>query len=142
MKKVNFKNALVALVLAMVFLVVGTERADAQVSTTLTGVVPAAGVILKSPTQAQAVLQSELLDLKASLGGMTPGTPVYNATLLQANYYRGILAGLTAGQSVAEAIQSGLSYAGYPTGNFGTASSVPKAQLVALMQDATSLLKA
>ena len=141
MKKVNFKNALAALVLAMVFLVVGIERANAQASTTTIAGAPASGVTFKSSAQAQTDLLNAIKTLKTALQNMIPGSAIYNATLIQARYYAGILAEINAGKSVAEAIQAGLAYAGYPTGTFGSTSPVSRSQIMAMIQDATNLLK-
>jgi len=141
MKKVNFKNALAALVLAMVFLVVGIERANAQASTTTIAGAPASGVTFKSSAQAQTDLLNAINTLKTALQNMIPGSAIYNATFIQANYYGGILAEINAGKSVSEAIQAGLAYAGYPTGTFGSTSPVSRSQIMAMIQDATNLLK-
>lgn len=142
MKKVNFKNALMALVFAMAFLIVGTQESNAQAVTTLTGALPTSGVNFKPSAQVQPILQEKIGSLKTALQGLAPGTAIYNATFIQARYYDGILTEINAGKTVQEAIQTGLSYAITPSGNFGQTSPLSRSQMMLMMQDAVNLLKA
>jgi len=113
MKKVNFKTAVSALVLALVFLFLGTERVGAQSAFTANSSVnlPNGGKGIYALPQgnfvdsneALDILTNELLDVKNLLLSLPPGA-LYNATNRQYIYYNSILAELLAGKSVPDAI--------------------------------------
>lgn len=125
MKRVNFKAVLMTLVVAFTFLMLGTERANAQsVSSTLTNTavytVPTGNFV--SSDQAQTLIQSELSSLKDLLLGMTPGSPAYNATMAKYNYFAAIDAYIKSGNfTVAQAISKAMERASYPKGAVSTA---------------------
>lgn len=120
MKKVNFKNVLMTLVVAFTFLMLGTERANAQsVSSTLTNTavyaVPTGNFV--SSDQAQTLILGEMSSLKDLLLGMTPGSPAYNATMAKYNFYSAVAAYIKSGNfTVAQAISKAMERASYPKG--------------------------
>ena len=136
MKKVNFKNALMALVVALTFLFLGTEHANAQSNASFNPSAGVPGVTYMSSSDAQATLLAAMMDLKPTLEGMVPGSAVYNATLRQVYYYHGIYTELQAGKSVPMSIENGLTYLNDSNG-FGNLS---KSQKMTLRQEAESLL--
>lgn len=109
MKKVNFKKVLMALVAVFALTVFSVERAEAQAINEFSSGLydPAPGTFLGSD-EAQDVLVNGLMDLKNTLVGLTPGSPVYQAILKTVNYHSGIYHELQNGKSVSVAIGTGL----------------------------------
>lgn len=136
MKKVNFKNALMALVLALVFLAVGTEQANAQVNAQFNASAPTPGVSYVSTDEAQDILASTIADLKTVLEGLQPGSAMFKATERTVLYYYGIIEQLQLGKSVPVSIQEGRSYLNDSNGN----GNLTKQQWSQMVQDATDLL--
>jgi hypothetical protein len=138
MKKVNFKKALTALMVAFTFFVVGTGTVNAQMASADQGLYsPAQGAFVNSD-QAGVTLTASVGDMQAVLGTLQPGSPLYTSTLRQAIYYRGIYLDIQGGQDVATSIGTGLRHLTMtPNASNG---SIPRTTLLALRQGAISLL--
>lgn len=121
MKKVNFKVVLTALSFAFAFFL-GVSTAEAQAGASLTAggagvpVDKASSAILSlpqgtfqsSPT-AMNTLMNEMTNIKAMLAQMTnESDPTYIALVRLVTYYQAIHQALANGQSVAQAIVTGL----------------------------------
>jgi hypothetical protein len=125
MKKVNFKVVLVALSFAFTFLL-GVGSVEAQAGSTLTAGgtgVPANKATsaifslpqgnFQLPQNALNTLMAEMTSIKATLAQMTnESDPTYIALVKLVNYYANVHRNITAGQTVAQAIVSGLGFIG------------------------------
>ncbi len=137
MKKVNFKNALVAFAVTLVFLLVGAGQAEAQLSTQLVPKVPGAGIAYVDVAQAETILNDAAVQQKSIFLNAQPGSPIYLAAYRLYLYYYGILAELQTGKSVATAINTGLFHLNDSNGN----GDLTKEQYSQLKQSAVNLLK-
>jgi hypothetical protein len=121
MKKVNFKNFLMTLSMALAFMLMGLDQANAQTSSTLTAAGGSSSSFAKSgvyaapqgpfvnPTAAQTILLAAGIDLKDQMMALQQGSAPYNAILNKYLYYQRIDELLKVGQmSVAEAIVDAL----------------------------------
>lgn len=136
MKKVNFKMVLMTLSVAFTFLFVGMNTAMAQQSTGEGIQAPAQGNFMNSD-EAGVALNSEITVMGTALSGMTPGTPLYNATRRKALYYRGIYMEIQNGNAVSQSIGLGF---GHLLNNVVDAKGASKSVLLQLRQDAIALL--
>jgi hypothetical protein len=132
MKKVNFRNALMALVVTLTFLVMGTGQASAQ---SLSGTGSGSGVMVMptgdfyTAVEAQTVLNNRIMEIKMDIDDANQA--VITAGERQIIYYRGIHALLESGQdNVARAIVEGLSFLNDSNNN----SNLTNAQRLALKQ--------
>jgi hypothetical protein len=121
MKKVNFKVVLTALSFAFAFLL-GVSTAEAQAGASLTAggaSVPAdkaSSAIyslpqgnFQSPAVAMNTLMHEMTSIKSMLAQITnESDPTYIALVRLVTYYQAIHQALTSGQTVAQAIVTGL----------------------------------
>lgn len=120
MKKVNFKNALMTLSVALAFLFLGMGQAGAQsqVSTTVASG-GAVGNSLKTlmitptgnfvaPANALAILEDHKAAMKDQFSQLTPGSATYNALEREYAFYCGIYDDLLKGSTVPLAIMNSL----------------------------------
>ena len=125
MKKVNFKVVLVALSFAFTFLLgVGTVGAQAGATLTAGGTgIPANKATsaifslpqgnFQSPQIALNTLMAEMTSIKGLLAQMTnENDPTYVALVKLVTYYSNVHRNITAGQTVSQAIVSGLGFLG------------------------------
>jgi len=136
MKKVNFKNVLMALSLLLVFFFVGTSTASAQqtsseLSSGIT-VVPQGNFV--NADAALQLVEGHLETITEQLKGLPVGTTMYKAVELQYIYFNEINTNLGAGVGVPESIGQSL---GAVMTDVNPAS---KSQLVELKQSAIDLL--
>lgn len=135
MKKVNFKDVLMTLMVAFTFLFVGVGTSNAQTGLDQGLYAPAQGVFVNSD-QAGVILAGTIQDMGDQLQILTPGSAAYTATARQAIYYKGIMMEIDAGHTVAEAIGTGLTNLNDVTG-YG---EVPRNTLASMKQDAIAML--
>ena len=122
MKKVNFKVVLVALSFAFIFLM-GVNRMDAQTVSTLTAGstgVPSKGnsVVFSLPQgpfqgsqTALITLKNEMTSIRATLAQLqNESDPTFVALVKLLKYYQRVYDNILSGQSVAQAIVSGLNF--------------------------------
>ncbi|RME06609.1 MAG: hypothetical protein D6816_07550 [Bacteroidetes bacterium] len=136
MKKVNFKNVLMALSLLLVFFFVGTSTASAQqTSSELSSGITAVpqGNFVNADAALQLV-EGHLETITEQLKGLPVGTTMYKAVELQYIYFNEINTNLGAGVGVPESIGQSL---GAVMTDVNPAS---KSQLVELKQSAIDLL--
>lgn len=111
MKKVNFRNAIMALVVTLAFVFVGVQHASAQITPAVTTMhggafnVPTGNFV--SPSEAQNILMARMLQIKEDMETQTGATLAANARLV--TYYNGVRLSIESGQAVPEAIVAGLS---------------------------------
>ena len=146
MKKVNFKKVLMALTVALTFLFLGVEQANAQVNT-LVGTGPSAsGTSAKalmalpqgnfvSVDEAQVIIEAHLLDIKTQINSGSLPQSTINALTNQARFYTLVLTSLKTGNGVPQAIVEGT--VTITTDVYGIAQSVA----LTLKQEAINLLK-
>ena len=135
MKKVNFKNVLMTLMVAFTFLFVGVGTGNAQTGLAQGLYSPASGTFVSSD-QAGVVLAGTIQDMGDLLQTISPGSSVYTSTARQAIYYKGIMMEINAGHSVAESIGTGLTYLNDAAG-YG---EVPRNTLASMKQEAITVL--
>ena len=137
MKKVNFRNAFMALVVTLTFLVLGTGQASAQsLSGSGSGVMSMPTGDFYSAVEAQSVLENLVMEIKMDIDGANQA--VVTAGTRQIIYYRGIHALLESGQTnVARAIVEGLGFLNDSNGN----GNLNTAQRLALKQLAVNDLQ-
>jgi hypothetical protein len=138
MKKVNFKKALMAFMVAFTFLVLGMGTANAQSDAVVGDLYsPVQGNFVNSD-QANVILLATIEDLGTVLEGLQPGSPLYISTRRQALYYRGIYMDLQSSGDVAASIGTGLSHVTIMTD--GSNGPIATSVLLALRQGAVDLL--
>lgn len=138
MKKVNFRNVVMAFAFALGFLLSGSEQLSAQSTTLFSVLHPAPNVTFVSAQQAEAILVSAISQQKNILmQNLKPEDPVHVAASRLYIYYSGILDELHKGKAVGLAIENGLIYLNDSNGN----GNLPKQQLSQLKQGAINLLK-
>lgn len=136
MKKVNFKNVLMALSLLLVFFFVGTSTASAQqASSELSSGITAVpqGNFVNADAALQLV-EGQLATITETLKGLPAGTNMYKAVELQYIYFDAINNNLGAGVGVPESIGQSLNAV------MTDANPASKAQLIELKQSAIDLL--
>lgn len=136
MKKVNFKNVLMALSLLLAFFFAGTSTVSAQqtsseLSTGITAVPQGNFVTTEAALQ---LIEEQLADFSVQMKGLPVGTTMYKAIERQYNYYTEINTNLGAGIGVPESIGQSM-YVVMSDTNPAT-----KTQLVQLKQSAIDLL--
>jgi hypothetical protein len=145
MKKVNLKNFLMTLSMALAFLVLGFGQVNGQSSTstigTGTSVFAKSGVYALpqgpfiNPVAAQTVLMSAMTDIKLNqFPSLTPGSAAFNATLNRYEYLSRIDVLLKGQMTVEQAIVDALKTMAF--------KGVPANALQILRQDAIALLHA
>ncbi len=136
MKKVNFKNVLMALSLLLVFFFVGTSTVSAQqTSSELSSGITAVpqGNFVNADAALQLV-EGQLETIAQQLKGLPIGTNMYKAVELQYIYFDQINTNLGAGVGVPESIAQSLNAVMVDT------NPASKTQLVQLKQSAIDLL--
>jgi hypothetical protein len=134
MKKVNFRNVLMGLLMVFAFLVTGTEKATAQSGDIISPLLLVPQGNFVNSTVAKDRLIPELESMKVQLQTLLPGSTPYINTERRYMYFEGIDDYLQTGKPVAEAIRAGL-------GIFmSDAYALPDQTLMLLRQDAIAFL--
>ena len=134
MKKGNIKAALVVVLVAFTFLLVGVNSGQAQ-----TGLsddlytVPAGNYV--SAANAEILLTDQETVLLSFLQTLTPGSQQYKTTTRALMFYRNIHAAVIEGKQIPESILNGMNL--FTTASFGQYTKMEK---IGLKQDAIDLL--
>ncbi|MCB9284935.1 MAG: hypothetical protein H6563_12735 [Lewinellaceae bacterium] len=134
MKKGNIKAALVAVLVAFTFLIVGVNSGQAQ-----TGLsddfytVPAGNYV--SAANAEILLADQETLLINFLQTLTPGSQQYKTTMRAVMFYKNIRGGVIEGKQIPESILAGMNL--FTTASFGRYTKTEK---YGLKQDAIDLL--
>lgn len=136
MKKVNFKNVLMALSLLLVFFILGTNSASAQQTGSIlsSGITEAPQGSFVDVNAALQLVEGQLASISEQLKGIPPGSSMYKAVELQYIYFDAINNNLGAGVGVPESIGQSLNAV------MTDVNPASKAQLIALKQSAIDLL--
>jgi len=136
MKKVNFRNAIMALVVTLSFVVFGDSQLNAQ---TLTGSADSPYSVpvgdFASPTDAQDILAALMLDLKGLMDNQSGPVLAVNERIYY--YYYGIHTSLESGQTTPKAIIDGFRNLNDTNGN----GELTSAELTSLKQLAVTALE-